>query len=70
MQSRDKFPRRRGFDSTNPMHKRWLFLDQKPGKSLTTRQLNHLFHDAADAAGICRDVRDARCDIIHLLSCR
>ena len=43
--------RRRGFDSTTPMEERWLFPGQRPGKPMTTRQLNRLFHEAADAAG-------------------
>lgn len=48
-------PRRRisaGFDSTTPVEERWLFPGRRPGKPMTTRQLNRLFHEAADAAGI------------------
>lgn len=48
--------RRRGFDSTTPMAERWLFPGQRPGKPMTTRQLNRLFHQAADAAGIKKGV--------------
>jgi integrase/recombinase XerD len=43
--------RRRGFGSTTPMAERWLFPGQRPGKPMTTRQLNRLLHEAADAAG-------------------
>jgi len=48
--------RRRGFDSKTPMEERWLFPGQRPGKPMTTRQLNRLFHEAADAAGIRKGV--------------
>src|SRR5580693_1589636 len=48
--------RRRGFDSTTPMAERWLFPGQRPGKPMSTRQLNRLFHEAADAAGIKKGV--------------
>src|SRR5664280_2077098 len=48
--------RRRGFDSTTPVEERWLFPGQRSGKPLTTRQLNRLFHEAADAAGIRKGV--------------
>jgi len=48
--------RRRGFDSTTPVEERWLFPGQRPGKPMTTRQLNRLFHKAADAAGIRKGV--------------
>ena len=48
--------RRRGFDSTTPVEERWLFRGQRPGKPMTTRQLNRLFHEAADAAGIRKGV--------------
>ena len=34
----------------------WLFPGQRPGKPMTTRQLNRLFHEAADAAGIKKGV--------------
>ena len=49
--------RRRGFDSTTPVAERWLFPGQRPGKPMTTRQLNRLFHQAADAAGCSRPPR-------------
>src|SRR5665213_1324680 len=48
--------RRRGFDSTIPVEERWLFPGRRPGKPMTTRQLNRLFHEAADAAGIRKGV--------------
>jgi site-specific recombinase XerD len=48
--------RRRGFDSTTPVEERWLFPGQRPDKPMTTRQLNRLFHEAADAAGIRKGV--------------
>ena len=48
--------RRRGFDSTTPVAERWLFPGQRPGKPMTTRQLSHLFQEAADAAGIKKSV--------------
>ena len=45
-----------GYDSTTPTAERWLFPGQRPGKPMTTRQLNRLFHEAADAAGIKKAV--------------
>src|ERR1700675_3731134 len=48
--------RQRGFDSTTPVEERWLFPGRRPGKPMTTRQLNRLFHEAADAAGIRKGV--------------
>src|SRR5712672_2808579 len=43
---------RRGFDAhTTPLQERWLFPGRKPGMPMTTRQLNRLFHEAADGAG-------------------
>jgi integrase/recombinase XerD len=47
---------RRGFDATIPLQERWLFPGRRPGKPMTTRQLNRLFHEAADAAGIRKGV--------------
>jgi integrase/recombinase XerD len=47
---------RRGFDATIPLPERWLFPGRRPGKPMTTRQLNRLFHEAADAAGIRKGV--------------
>ena len=41
---------------TTPVAERWLFPGQRPGKPMTTRQLNRLFHEAADAAGIKKGV--------------
>src|SRR4249919_242182 len=43
-------------DSSTPVEERWLFPGQRPGKPMTTRQLNRLFHEAADAAGIRKGV--------------
>src|SRR3989475_7619292 len=42
---------RRGYDATTPLQERWLFPGRRPGKPMTTRQLNRLFHAAADPAG-------------------
>ena len=39
-------------DAGTPLEERWLFPGAKPGKTMSTRQLNRLFHEAADAAGI------------------
>jgi integrase/recombinase XerD len=39
-------------DGDTPLAQRWLFPGQHPGRPMTTRQLNRLFHEAADAAGI------------------
>ena len=48
---------RRGFDAhTTPLQERWLFPGRKPGRPMTTRQLNRLFHEAADGAGIRKGV--------------
>ena len=47
---------RRGYDATTPVQERWLFPGRRPGKPMTTRQLNRLFHAAADAAGIKKGV--------------
>jgi integrase/recombinase XerD len=48
---------RRGFDAhTTPLQERWLFPGRKPGLPMTTRQLNRLFHEAADGAGIKKGV--------------
>jgi integrase/recombinase XerD len=48
---------RRGFDAhTTPVQERWLFPGRKPGLPMSTRQLNRLFHEAADGAGIRKDV--------------
>jgi site-specific recombinase XerD len=39
-----------------PVQERLLFPGRKPGRPLTTRQLNRLFHETADAAGIRKAV--------------
>jgi site-specific recombinase XerD len=39
-----------------PVEERWLFPGRRPGRPMTTRQLNRLFHEAADAAGIRKGV--------------
>lgn len=43
-------------DEGVPREQRWLFPGRKPGKPMTTRQLNRLFHQTADAAGIRKAV--------------
>jgi site-specific recombinase XerD len=44
-------------DSGIPLPERWLFPSRKvAGRPITTRQLNRLFHAAADAAGIKKGV--------------
>ena len=46
---------RRGFDAhTTPLPERWLFPGRKPGTPMSTRQLNRLFHEAADVAEITK----------------
>ena len=48
---------RRGFDAhTTPLQERWLFPGRKPGTPMSTRQLNRLFHEAANGAGIRKGV--------------
>jgi site-specific recombinase XerD len=44
------------YDASVPQEQRWLFPGRKPGKPMTTRQLNRLFHETADAAGIRKAV--------------
>src|SRR5438309_6976521 len=44
------------WDAGVPPEERWLFPGRKPGKPMTTRQLNRLFHEAADAAEIRKGV--------------
>ncbi len=44
------------FDAGVPPLERWLFPGRRPGEPLTTRQLNRLFHEACDAAGIKKPV--------------
>src|SRR5437016_4007616 len=44
-------------DAGIPLPERWLFPSRKSaGKPITTRHLNRLFHEAADAAGIKKGV--------------
>jgi len=43
-------------DAAAPLEERWLFPGKRPGKPMTTRQLARLFHEAADAAGIRKNV--------------
>jgi integrase/recombinase XerD len=44
------------WDAGVALQERLLFPGRKPGEPLTTRQLNRLFHDTADAAGIKKAV--------------
>ena len=44
------------YDAGTPLEERWLFPGLRPGRPMTTRQLNRLFHEAADAAGIRKGV--------------
>ena len=44
------------YDAGAPVPERWLFPGRRVGKPMTTRQLNRLFHAAADAAGIKKGV--------------
>jgi integrase/recombinase XerD len=44
------------FDIGVPPQERWLFPGLRRGKPMTTRQLNRLFHQTADAAGIRKPV--------------
>ena len=43
-------------DAGTPMQERWLFPGTKRGQTMSTRQLNRLFHEAADAARIRKGV--------------
>src|SRR5215475_9221531 len=43
-------------DAGTPPEERWLFPGTKRGKTMSTRQLSRLFHQAADAAGIKKAV--------------
>jgi site-specific recombinase XerD len=43
-------------DTGTPPEERWLFPGAKSGETMSTRQLNRLFHQAADAAGIKKGV--------------
>jgi site-specific recombinase XerD len=44
------------YDAGIPMQERWLFPGIRAGKPMTTRQLNRLFHEAVDGAGIKKGV--------------
>src|SRR3979411_710859 len=44
------------YDTGVPQEQGWVFPGRKPGKPMTTRQLNRLFHETADAAGIKKAV--------------
>src|SRR5205814_7296900 len=44
------------YDAGIPLQERWLFPGSRAGKPMTTCQLNRLFHEAADAAGIRKAV--------------
>jgi integrase/recombinase XerD len=44
------------YDTGVPQEQRWLFPGRKPGMPMTTRQLNRLFHETAEAAGIKKAV--------------
>ena len=44
------------YDAMTPLPERYLFPGRRPGEPLTTRQLSRLFHKAADAAGIKKNV--------------
>jgi site-specific recombinase XerD len=49
--------RRSRYDAGIPLQERWLFPSRKSaGRPMTTRQLNRLFHEAAEAAGIKKGV--------------
>ena len=43
-------------DAGTRLEERWLFPGLRSGRSMTTRQLNRLFHEAANAAGIRKGV--------------
>ena len=43
-------------DAATPLQERWLFPGRRLGRPMTTRQLNRLFHEAADGAGIKKRV--------------
>ena len=44
------------YDQGVPVQERWLFPGRRPGLHLTERQVNRLFHETADAAGIRKAV--------------
>jgi len=47
---------RRGFDAATAVQERWLFPGRRSDTPMTTRQLSRLFHEAADQAGIKKNV--------------
>ena len=55
-------------DAGIPLPERWLFPSRKAaGRPITTRHLNRLFHEAADAAGIKKGVTLRHSFATHLL---
>jgi integrase/recombinase XerD len=48
--------RPRYYDAGVPLEERWLFPGRRRGNPMSTRQLNRLFHEASDAAGIKKSV--------------
>ena len=48
--------RRSRHDGQTPVQECWLFRGTRPGRPMTTRQLNRLFHQAADNAGLKKGV--------------
>jgi site-specific recombinase XerD len=45
------------YDAGLPVQERWLFPSRKtPGRPITTRHLNRIFHETAEAAGIKKSV--------------
>ena len=45
------------YDAGLPVQERWLFPSRKtPGRPMTTRHLNRIFHETAEAAGIKKSV--------------
>jgi site-specific recombinase XerD len=49
------------YDAGVPMQERWLFPGRRKGLHLTQRQVNRVFHGAADAAGIKKAVNLHMC---------
>lgn len=48
--------RQKRYDAGIPPNERWLFPGRRPGRHLSTRQLNRIFHEAATTAGITKPV--------------
>jgi site-specific recombinase XerD len=44
------------YDAGMSPQERWLFPGRKPGRPMTTRQLNRLFHETTEAAGIRKTI--------------